>query len=42
MEALKVSKFGRTYRAGTQAVQARCEELLFFKKSLSERTACET
>ena len=31
MEALKVNKFGRTYRTGTQAVQARCEELLFFK-----------
>ena len=27
MEALKVNKFGRTYRTGIQAVQARCEEL---------------
>ena len=27
MEALKVNKFGQMYRAGTQAVQARCEEL---------------
>ena len=39
MEAQKVNKFGRTYRTGTQAVQARCEQLLFFKKSLPERTA---
>ena len=31
MEALKVNKFGRTYRTETQAVQARCEELLFSK-----------
>ena len=30
MEALKVNKFGRTYRTGTQVVQARCEELTFF------------
>ena len=30
MEELKVNKFGRTYRTGTQVAQARCEEFLFF------------
>ena len=35
MEALKVNKFGRTYRTGTQdGSSSLCE-------SLSERTACE-
>ena len=29
MEVLKVNKFGRTYRTGTQAVQARREELYY-------------
>ena len=29
MEVLKVNKFGGTYRTGTLAVQAHCEELYY-------------
>ena len=42
IDALKVNKFGRTYRTGTQTAGSRCEDLLLFFKSLCERSACET
>ena len=41
MEALKVNKFGQTYRTGTQAAQVIVVKLLFLK-SLWERSARET
>ena len=41
MEALKVNKFGRTYRTGTQAAKAIVVRSYFFFICM-ERLACET